>query len=318
MGTVPLSPVVQRFDIADGDCPFFQRAGRAMPPGRSPYRTAGAPARGRRRGVTMLDVLVAMILICTLAAILLPAVQQAREVARRVSCRNNLMQIGLALRNYESAHEVLPQGSVNASRPIRYVARGYQVGWIVRILPYLDQRARFEQFNFTVGIHDVNNAAVVSTNIPVLNCPSSWGGSTCYAGCHHDVEAPIDVDNSGVLILNRCISQDDIEDGVSHTIFVGEKADRGRFGWQSGTSDSLRNTGTPIVSGQASLPGSQPSSFGPDSDVLYVGGFNSQHACGAHFLFGDGAVRFLASNISMSVYGQLGHRADHLLPSEDF
>lgn len=275
------------------------------------------PAPKRCHGLTLIEVMIVFSIICLLAALLLPAVQQARESARRYNCRTNLMQIGLALRNYESAHGLLPPGSVNASRPIRNVARGYHFGWIVHLLPYLEKSAQFERVDFSVGVYDPRNSTALSGGVG-LGCPSSFGGGIGYAGCHHDVEAPIDIDNSGVLFLNSCISQDDVVDGISHTIFVGEKNDAAVFGWASGTRDTLRNTGTPIVVGGGGLPGASTAVAGPGANVLYVGGFGSYHAGGAHFLLGDGSARFIADGISMSVFQQLGNRADRRLPADDF
>ena len=76
--------------------------------------------------------------------------------------------------------------------------------------------------------------------------PWSGGGSN-YAGCHHDVEAPIDVDNNGVFFLNSHLHYEDIRDGAAHTIFLGEKRlESADLGWMSGTRATLRNTGTPI------------------------------------------------------------------------
>ena len=257
----------------------------------------------RRSGLTLIELLFVMLVLFVLISLLLPAVQLARDCARRYSCRDHLMQIGLALRNYESAWDCLPPGTVDFGRPIKNVARGYHVGWIVRILPQLEQAARLQQFDFSASVYDKENSTVLSVRLPFLVCNSSPTGASDYAGCHHDVEAPIDIDNSGVLLLNKCIAQDDISDGISHTIFVGETNDAVLFGWPSGTRDTLRNTGTPISvtsvwpAGGAALP-SQPS-------VVYVGGFGSYHSGGANFLFGDGSVRFLSGGISMRVYQRL-------------
>jgi prepilin-type processing-associated H-X9-DG protein len=86
--------------------------------------------------------------------------------------------------------------------------------------------------------------------IRMLSCPSSLGtgsGFTSYAGVHHDVEAPIDVDNNGVFFLNSRVRYDDITDGSSHTLFIGEKfIEPDDLGWMSGTRSTLRNTGAPI------------------------------------------------------------------------
>jgi prepilin-type processing-associated H-X9-DG protein len=285
-----------------------------------------------------------LLVIFVLASLILPAVQQGREAARVYACRNNLMQIGLALRNYESMHERFPPGTVNPGRPIKNVFRGYaalgertrldvnpgqtinglprayHVGWVVRILPHLDQTALDRQFDFSVSVYDKKNSTALAGRLRVMNCPSSVTGGCGYAGCNHDIEAPIDIDNSGVFFLNRSIAQDDITDGLSHTIFVGERSDGDMFGWAAGTRDTLRNTGTPI--GTASMtPGTGPGLVATKQEPansLAVGGFSSFHGGGANFLFGDGSVRFLTGAIDIVVYQQLGHRADGKLLSDDF
>jgi hypothetical protein len=84
-------------------------------------------------------------------------------------------------------------------------------------------------------------------------------GGSMYAGVHHDVEAPIDVDNHGVFFLNSHVTRLDVVDGLSHTLFIGEKVSDGiDFGWMSGTRSTLRNTGSPLnVSGFPAKAGSQ-------------------------------------------------------------
>ena len=110
------------------------------------------------------------------------------------------------------------------------------------------------------GAYDKKNAPVRSLCISLLLCPSYPGASVVggpandhiaglsnYAGCHHDVEAPIDENNNGVLFLNSHIRDKDVTDGVAHTIYIGEKlGSQWDLGWMSGTRATLRNTGTAI------------------------------------------------------------------------
>jgi prepilin-type processing-associated H-X9-DG protein len=267
--------------------------------------------------------LVVISIIAVLVALLLPAVQQAREAARRVKCHNNLMQLGLALRTYETAHGCLPPGSVDVNRPVANDGKGYQFGWIVQVLPHLEQASLFAYFDFSVSVYDPRNAKfAMDVKLPVLICPSKNqqypGGD--YAGCHHDVEAPIDIDNHGVLFLNSSIRHEDIRDGTSHTLFVGETSGTASgLGWATGTRETLRNTGTPINGGTRQTPGGALPIPPPErGKSLPVGGFSSQHSGGANFVFGDGSMHFINQMVSMQVLRQLGHRADGELPAGEY
>lgn len=107
----------------------------------------------RRTGLTLLELLIVISIIAVLIALLLPAVQSAREQARRTQCRNNLLQIGIALHNYQQAHRVLPPGCVNPTGPIAAYREGsspgdYRIGWIVQILPWLGHTAHYRQVDF--------------------------------------------------------------------------------------------------------------------------------------------------------------------------
>jgi len=266
---------------------------------------------GARAGFTLIELLVVIAIIGVLVALLLPAVQAAREAARRAQCVNNLTQIGLALQNYEAAHEVLPPGVVDRGGPIVDAARGYHFNWIAQILPHLDGRNVYQSLNFAVGVYADANDTARGVTLGVLLCPSNpvgGGGRSSYAGCHHDVEAPIAADNSGVLFLNSAIALDDIPDGLARTIFVGENRMFSGFGWASGTSGTLRNTGTLPNATPARIPG------GPAP----VGGYGSYHTGGTNVGFGDGSVKFLKDSINARVYRRLGNRADGGVVSDEF
>ena len=110
-----------------------------------------------------------------LIALLLPAVQAAREAARRAQCLNNLTQLGIALQNYESAHNVLPPGTIDKQGPIHNVAQGYQMSWLVQLLPYIEEGNTFKHIDFSVGAYDPKNAAVRAIRIALFVCPSYAG-----------------------------------------------------------------------------------------------------------------------------------------------
>src|ERR1700754_2067028 len=94
----------------------------------------------KARAFTLIELLVVIAIIAILIALLLPAVQQAREAARRTQCKNNLMQLGIALHNYQMAFEPPPPGVVNSTGPVLNSPSGYHMGWIAQILPYIEQR----------------------------------------------------------------------------------------------------------------------------------------------------------------------------------
>ena len=283
--------------------------------------------RHRPRGFTLIELLVVIAIIAVLIALLLPAVQQAREAARRTQCKNNLVQLGLALQNYEMAHERLPPGTVNVTGPIKSEPAGYHMGWIVQILPHLDWRAVYENMDFAVGVYDPKNGPSTAVRMNVLICQSdpSPTGTSSYAGCHHDTEAPIAADNNGVLFLNSGIRFEDIADGMSNTLYIGEKLRNNEtLSWASGTRSSLRNSGSPINVDRRSAAGVAPPNSlptppvvnGNNPSLLKVGGFSSNHTGGSHFAVGDGSVRFISENVSLALFKNLINRADGNLPGD--
>jgi prepilin-type N-terminal cleavage/methylation domain-containing protein/prepilin-type processing-associated H-X9-DG protein len=299
------------------------------------------PPRRRRAGFTLIELLVVIAIIAVLIALLLPAVQAAREAARRAQCLNNLVQIGVALQNYESAHEMFPAGVVNPAGPISSTPKGYHHDWMTQILPYIEQSNAFRKIDFRAGVYDPQNVTVRAHAIATYFCPSDGGPSSGaatgpatfagnnYAANHNDVEAPIDTTNKGVFYLNSHTRVEDITDGTSFTILVGEKLrDAADLGWMSGTRATLRNTGfapnrSKLVGGALVLDAGFGNNVGVDPDTstvnpaLVVGGYQSRHPGGSNFLMGDGSVRFLKNSISPIVFRRLGNRADGELVSSD-
>jgi len=299
--------------------------------------------RRRRRGFTLIELLVVIAIIAILVALLLPAVQQAREAARRSSCKNNMMQLGIAIINYEHQWETFPLGTANATGPIINERKGYHVGWMVRILPQMDDGNAFDKFDFTKGAYDPANKEVAAympswSMCPSVSLPNYFDvtdeesgesvrvASTSYAGVHHSKEAPIDADNNGIFILNRAISANDVTDGLSHTLMAGEKNYGGHeLGWVSGSRATLRNTGVSAKLGHASINALRskarrdhspvPDDWEP-ADPKATGGFASFHTGGAQFVLGDGSVRFISENIDVETFSHLGNRHDGELLDE--
>ena len=199
-----------------------------------------------------------------LPALLLPAVQQAREAARRTQCKNNLKQIGLALHNYHDTYVLFPAAHLNdeQGKP--------KLSWRVSILPYMDQSPRFQMYNFTDTWDGPSNAALLLPTPQAYVCPSynspPGSGSTCYLTITGD---------HTVLGAGKCVPIREISDGTSNTLMVVEAC-------------------------QLNIPWMKPQDI-DETSVGAVGdpnGISSKHVGGAHVLFADGSVRFLSNNTS--------------------
>jgi prepilin-type N-terminal cleavage/methylation domain-containing protein len=270
------------------------------------------------RAFTLFEMLIVICIVAILIAMLLPAVQQIRESARRVSCQNNLFQLGTAIHNYESALGHLPPGVISGKGPIVENRTGRDISFIVTILPYLELSVVSNQFDFKQGAYAEVNAPLQDLRVGFLTCPSTWAGisfSSNYAGCHHFEEAPIDSDNLGLLFLNSAVKHRQILDGRGHTILLGEKIpDAGESSWLSGTRATLRNTGSFGFGTQgfinAVVQNRKLVSINSLPGQAFVGGFSSMHHGGANFCFADNSIQFLAFDIDPIVFQNLGHRAD--------
>ena len=224
-----------------------------------------------RRGFTLVELLVVIAIIGILVGLLLPAVQAAREAARRMQCSNNLSQLGLAVHNYEMAHRRLPPGTVNGKGPIVHLPVGFHHSWIVQVLPMMGERAAWDRIDHSRSVYAKVNFPVRRYEISFLNCPSSPGGGvfSAYAGFHDSREVPIDEDNNGMFVLNRCLKIDDVYDGLANTLMLGEKvSDATDLGWMSGTRATLRNAGSLPNSGRPAAASGMPPGF-----ASYVSGY---------------------------------------------
>jgi len=122
-----------------------------------------------RRGFTLIELLVVIAIIAILVALLLPAVQQAREAARRSQCQNNLKQIGLALHNYHDVYRCFPPGGVTIGRCCGTPSR---ISWTISLLPYLDQSNLFNRYNSNLPNEHTANKFVREQYVDVYRCPS--------------------------------------------------------------------------------------------------------------------------------------------------
>jgi prepilin-type N-terminal cleavage/methylation domain-containing protein len=295
--------------------------------------------RRPRYAFTLVELLVVIAIIGILVSMLLPAIQSARETARRTTCTHHMQNLILAVQEYEMAEEHFPAGTTNPTGPIQNLPNGQHLSWIAQLLPYLDEPNKFSNLDLEASAYAPQNDAVRQLSIRGLICPtedSPMRAMSSYAASHHDAEAPIDADNNGVFFLNSQITREELTDGAGYTIFLGEKCtfEKTDLGWLSGTPATLRNTGrrlsadatnppadlgpAPWLGGTSELADSDEflphSRLGGNPDApLGVGGFGSYHAMGANFAFGDGSIRFMMNDVSEELLAQLANRRDGTL-----
>ncbi|MFO0922960.1 MAG: DUF1559 domain-containing protein [Pirellulales bacterium] len=281
----------------------------------------------RSRGFTLVELLVVIAIIGILVGLLLPAVQMAREAARRTQCFNNLKQIGLAIHNYESAFRRIPAGWIS---PDRSGEPGW--GWSVALLPYLEQNSVYNQINQLVAIEDDIHEPVRKYVIPTFICPSDIGDHLFgigegdghhghshalsgidsgdilfmiskgnYSGCFGTAEIeenPYLAD--GVFFGNSVIKFQHITDGLSNTFAVGERSSRlGGTIWHGVIPEAAEAEGRIVGAADHT----------PNSPVGHFEDFSSYHTMGAHFVMGDGSTRMVADSIDVTVYQASWQRA---------
>ncbi|MCA8992526.1 MAG: DUF1559 domain-containing protein [Planctomycetaceae bacterium] len=273
-----------------------------------------------KRGFTAIELMVVMAIIAILIALLLPAVQQAREAARRTQCNNNLLQIGIAMHAYHNFHQAFPPGTSDVQGPVRDDGKGYKMSWVAQILPFLDESNAYNRIDFTRSAYDQQDQDLISYRLATFSCPSS-GGSSSYAGCYNDIEAPLDVNNDGMLFLNSSVRLRDVTDGQRHTLLLGESG--ASLSWLHGTGSTLRNmdgfsdpgssnydtSGRNYYEAPPERPQTTETGEPVDADLI-VGGFGSAHGSGGNFCFVDGTVRFISSYADQTVLLRIANRHD--------
>lgn len=277
-----------------------------------------------RYAFTLVELLVVVAIIGTLVGLLLPAVQSARESARRTQCQNHLRQIGLALTEYEVARTEYPVGCIGCRfspdpRDRKFIA------WNVGILPYLEQNAVWQQFDFDESIGSVVNREAVSAVIPTFLCPDAnrdfsvtpeylfngqwdpgegmgltdYGGMAGVEGPGRD--APVEEGDryyrnavSRGIMLNEIATRTiDITDGLSQTVIVAERAcpEVDESQWASGANCFAQHQEMPL------------------NQTWKNGEIYSEHPGVAGVVFADGHVEFLAESIAQETLVALLTRA---------
>ncbi|HVT30943.1 MAG TPA: DUF1559 domain-containing protein [Lacipirellulaceae bacterium] len=266
-------------------------------------------------GFTLVELLVVIAIIGVLVALLLPAVQAAREAARRSQCLNNLKQIGLACQNYVDAKKALPPGYIAGTDPDS-TAPGW--GWATYLLPYMEQTTLYQQIDLT---KPVETQTAINTVIPGFLCPSDQvnpapfdvttdamevictAAPCSYAATVGDDASEVDAPTGdGVFYRNSKTRFKDVTDGLSKTAFAGDRAWADTHGVWAGAPDKAVTRPGELNPWQTTTAPAQCLilvhnnwiNIKSDSD----GGlddFSSKHVDGANIMFGDGSVRFIRS-----------------------
>ena len=304
--------------------------------------------RRQRFAFTLVELLVVITIIGILIALLLPAVQAAREAARRSQCINNVKQIGLAVLNYESVWSALPAGA-NVTSP-DWTTNLFRGSILLRLLPYVEQQSLFDEYDLKQPTDSQkmpsSSTLLAATPIPAYMCPSdnapavnttngrakqnyaaSCGPTaltynpSCNCGTYmtwnqyKQSEMYAIGTNAGVFGRNSISNLlSSITDGLSNTIFFGEvlplsSTDHMAWGWgTSNAGQGMACTLVPINFDTSDDSSSDPCHQSKNWNAEF--GFKSSHPGGVNFLFGDGSAHFLSETIDHQNYQNLGAKAD--------
>jgi prepilin-type N-terminal cleavage/methylation domain-containing protein len=266
--------------------------------------------RREYEGFTLVELLVVIAIIGLLVALLLPAVQSAREAARKSSCNNNLKQLALALHSYHELKNVLPAGSYIIG-PSFATLSGW--GWGSMILPQIEQGSLYNTLDFNIGTAVAANRLTIITPIPSWKCASDAAEGTIDVELPGHSNALVATGNyAGVTAMLSAMSSirfRDVTDGLSQTLMIGERVHQPR------TSSSLAFTSSWIgivAESDVYVFNSIPYAAANELHPINSGSdsFSSRHPRGTQFAFGDGAVRFISTQIDRKVYTALGTAAE--------
>ena len=340
--------------------------------------------RRGERGFTLIELLVVISIIGVLVGLLLPAVQQAREAARRMQCADHMKQIGLAIHNYESSQGCIVSGYLSSRVPLAYFGvPGYNPdpatfdngpgwGWLALLLPNVEQKPLYDAINFSLPTWVPDNSTAATVTLSVFNCPSANNPSptcpmvdasqtllpvanqyfaranyqynmgwndTSISPANTNYDDPVKGCN-GPIYRNSGIKFAGVTDGLSNTVFAGEKspflADATWVGIVPGyrhfAYNAFASAGTGGIGVNYDYPGaivaahSGPSLYEspvvihpPNSPLGHTDEMYSLHPGGANVLLGDGSVHFIKESINLRVWQALNSRnGGEVIGGDDF
>ncbi len=338
-------------------------------------------------GFTLVELLVVIAIIGILIGMLLPAVQQVREAARRTECANNLRQLGLSMQNYHGSFDHFPPGYESYPTSTGSVPPGVYIdpiswdaspgwGWPALLLPFVEGNSLAAAIDYDLSIWDPQNRPFVETELPLMLCPASSGnlgpvvivdgnkqpyspqgptplllGRSNYIASHgqescwdelgsvatttifsniytlETIEVPVNGDVSqvadGPFYRNSKTRMEDIVDGTSNTIFLGEHSsklsDKAWAGAVPGafvhprisTPDNAPEGPATLVLGHAGPSGGEVDAVGlpifhpVNNPALHVCQMYTEHPGGGNVCFGDGSTRFISQSINLYTFAEM-------------
>jgi prepilin-type N-terminal cleavage/methylation domain-containing protein/prepilin-type processing-associated H-X9-DG protein len=309
-----------------------------------------ADSKRASRGFTLIELLVVIAIIGVLVALLLPAVQSAREAARRAQCLNNLKQIGIALHHYQTDRNVFPPGYISAvDKQGNDIGAGW--GWASMILPQMEQTPLYSAINFSLPVFFPQNSTASVARTATFLCPSdavkemvtvldqtgtnpvATVASGNYVGMYGtgDIGAAPAAGN-GAFYRNSATRLRDLLDGATTTIAIGERSHNLSYvtwtartvgGWlfktvlAEGGTDQFNAPPEQAFSMVLGAVGLVDLPRTPNNRSAHVCDFWSRHPSGVNFVFFDGSVRFNKDSIAPNIYQALATRKGREVISDD-